>query len=89
LLLRLVTHIFVTQPSLVSAQALIAQNAAKEGQPPPEVTSLAKLRTDCVVIPTQNGNQLVRIVLHLAPPHPTLTDLHPTRTVSDGGVALT
>jgi len=46
------------EQATVSRHALVAQQAAKDGKALPEVTALAKLRTDAAVIPTQNGNQL-------------------------------
>lgn len=53
-------------------QALVAQQAAKDGKALPEVTALAKLRTDAAVIPTQNGNQLVRASGCPRPPPPSI-----------------
>ena len=50
----------VTTEGVMVAQAANTIAAAHPDKPRPEVTALAKLRTDVAVVPTQTGNQLVR-----------------------------
>ncbi len=58
---KYVVH-FGNSPTEAAQQVANTVAAAHPDKPPPQVTAMAKMRTDVAVIPTQTGNQLVRLL---------------------------
>ena len=69
---KYVVH-FGNNPKQAAEQAANTVQAAHPDKPRPQITPLARVRTDVAVIPTQTGNQLVSNPLSplpISPPPP-------------------
>lgn len=67
---KYVVH-FGNNPTEAAEQAANTVEAAHPDKPRPQITPLARVRTDVAVIPTQTGNQLVS-----CPPQPPTPFFH-------------